>query len=256
MRKIINILFTLSLVTGLVALMAFAENRFYRKSLKEWSIDIKVAGPDTLIGTNEIEAMIVEEFNELNGKTLSNIDYEKITSIVSGMPYVERCDINLAFQGSMRVTAIQRTPVVRVMTTAGSFYLDNEARYIPATPGRAAYLPVISTDAEIAIPGQINAGEPADLHAAGLQHAFNIITEVNKDALLAQLIDQVHLESGGEYIMITKVPGPVIRLGPPENIKEKLWHLRWFALKVLPVAGWSNYKEINLKYHMQVICSK
>jgi cell division protein FtsQ len=44
--------------------------------------------------------------------------------------------------------------------------------------------------------------------------------------------------------------------GSIENYEEKFRNLEAFYKKGLPVSGWNLYKEINLKYKNQIVCTK
>ena len=79
---------------------------------------------------------------------------------------------------------------------------------------------------------------------------------INDHPFWKSQIEQVYVNNKGEYELIPRVGGHLIKLGSHSGYQKKLRNLKAFYLKGLNNVGWNQYLEINLKYDNQIICTK
>ena len=74
--------------------------------------------------------------------------------------------------------------------------------------------------------------------------------------MLKAQINQIYVNSKGEYDLIPELGDHVVQFGTIENAQNKLCNLGAFYRKTLTSNDWDNYKIINLTYKDQIVCTK
>jgi len=79
---------------------------------------------------------------------------------------------------------------------------------------------------------------------------------IYNDELWRAQIAQVYVDNPNNIELIPRVGPHTIILGSADNFEHKLAKLRIFYQTALPEEGWNKYKQINLKYSNQIVCTK
>ena len=87
------------------------------------------------------------------------------------------------------------------------------------------------------------------------EEIFSLINTIKLSEFWSAQITQVHFEDN-DVILIPRVGNHKIKVGDLRGIYEKLDKLYHFYKVVIPTKGWEFYKEINLKYNNQIVCTK
>lgn len=255
MGKFIKIATTIIVLGGLVFLLGFAETRYHGSALGTVAIEVNVPGADTLILNSEIRELILKEFDSLEGKPVSSINIEEIEKTVGRVAWLNRVDAAITVNGNLRLTAGQCLPVMRVMNgKSQSFYVDETGFILPVRNSFPVYVPLVSPAKSWNIDLK-SAKRLDELDIPELEEAFELVMAMRQVGFTRELVDQIHVDKEGEFILVPKVPGPVILLGDTSRLKEKFGNLYHVFKTILPARGWDHYKTINLKYERQVICS-
>jgi len=258
MKKILKISLSIFLIGGLVLLLVFSEKEFYQRPCKRMVVQVEVPGADTLIYPEELDRLILNKFDTLIGKSLNSINLEELKHLLTENYFIHKSDVSITVNGTLRIYAVQRKPVLRIFSADySSWYIDDAGMLFPVKGSSPAYVPVLSTEQglpgkDIIIPGQ----SISTLGIPVLDIALSLGIYLSKDQFLSSLIDQIIISKEGEFELIPKVAGSVIELGKGEDLDEKFENLFWIYKKVLPVKGWEYYEKIDLKYENHVVCSK
>ncbi|MBK9635110.1 MAG: hypothetical protein IPO64_11555 [Bacteroidetes bacterium] len=79
---------------------------------------------------------------------------------------------------------------------------------------------------------------------------------IAEDQFLAALFGQMMVKDNGEILLIPRIGDFAIELGDETELTEKFKNLKIFIGEGLKNVGWEKYKNINVKYKGQVICTK
>lgn len=79
---------------------------------------------------------------------------------------------------------------------------------------------------------------------------------VEDDDFWKAQIQQIHVKSDGDVILIPLVGDQLIELGSFDNYEKKLRNTRAFYEQVLSKNNWDKYKTVNVKYDNQVIAKR
>lgn len=150
----------------------------------------------------------------------------------------------------LRIDIEQRDPIIRVKSATAvkagkghsmiDFYIDRDGAMMPAQFGTAIQLPVVT--------GFVKASQIAQLHD------FAIF--LKDDDFWSAEVTQIYIRENGDAELIPRIGDHTILLGPFDDFKVKLDHVRTFYEKVMPRKGWNFYKTINVKFNGQIVGEK
>ena len=88
------------------------------------------------------------------------------------------------------------------------------------------------------------------------QELFFLTKLINQNSLLEAQINQIYVNSKGEYDLIPELGNHLVQLGTLNDIQNKLQNLEGYYRKNLKSSDWDKYKIINLTYKDQIVCTK
>ena len=175
------------------------------------------------------------------GKDLSTISTAAIENKLEENRLIKRVECYKTINGIVRIKVYQRIPILRVFSTKGSYYVDNEGKKMPVPSNFSAYVPVAS-------------GFIEEEYATSRLYEFALFLQ--QDKFWNSQIKQIYVTSNGNVELTPVVGNHQIILGKIENYKENLEKLRLFYEKGLSKVGWNKYSVINLKFKNQVVCTR
>ncbi|GHT12669.1 cell division protein FtsQ [Bacteroidia bacterium] len=207
--------------------------------------DIQLVVVDTLerhyINGNEIINALKNSNLSPVGKEISLINTGAIEDKLEENRLIKRAECYKAVNGTVWIRIYQRIPVLRVFSTKGNYYVDNEGERMPIPRNFAAYVPVAS-------------GYIENEYAQTQLYEFALFLQ--KDKFWNSQIEQIYIAPNGDVELTPTVGNHQIILGKIADHRENLNKLRLFYEKGLDRIGWNRYSVINLKYKNQVVCTK
>ncbi len=146
-----------------------------------------------------------------------------------------------SYRGILGVRIKHREPVVRIMSSAGSYYLDDTGEQIPVSTNYAANVLVAS-------------GYFSEEFA--VEQVLPFVLSLNDDLFWKAQIEQIYVEQNGNVMLTTLVGNHIVELGTFDNFREKLRNMKAFYEQVMVHNKWDKYHFISLKYKNQVIAKK
>lgn len=233
----------------LVACMAYLAFVFLKVSRTETVM--KCEGIRTLVSDSakagfitpaEVERILQQNGLYPVGREMSRISGAEITKALERNHFVSRASVYKTPANRMvNIIISQRTPLLRVMTDAGNFYVDENGKRMNA--GRyAADVPVVTGNADL----RYVRGKLVELGC-----------ELRDNDFWNAQIQQICVLPDGEVDLIPRIGSQVIHFGDPTRQPAvKLRNLKAFYEKVMPEVGWNKYTQINLEHTNQIICKK
>jgi cell division protein FtsQ len=91
-----------------------------------------------------------------------------------------------------------------------------------------------------------------------LRQLVELALFLRDDDFLDALVEQIYINTKGEFVLAPKVGDQVIYLGryKEQTTQERLRRLKTFYREGLPYEGWRKYKSFDLRFSDQVIARK
>lgn len=250
-KNIINILSSLLWVTiacCAVFLLVSASVTKSRSLCDGVNISINGSGDNFFIDKKDIEGLINKHVNgNPKGKAIGSFDLKKLESSISHDSWIKKADVYFDNHNILQVKVEERDPVARVFSTNGnSFYLDSSLEVLPTTTKFSARVPVFTGFAGID-------KKLSNRDSSVLRSIKKMSNSIAADEFLMAMIDQVDLNSAGDFVLIPKLGDQSIIFGDTSRIDEKFKKLKLFYKNIITKAGWDRYSQINLMYANQVV---
>jgi cell division protein FtsQ len=215
-----------------------------------------------LLSEKELTREIDLTGGKVINKKVNEINISKIERKIRNLHAVKKAEIYINIDGELIAEIVPRIPIVRVCNKKNQqYYIDKEGFLMPVVEGHAVRLLVAN--------GNISHRPKFDtiFNIYDKKHDKRIDIKTLRDIhLLAGFIrsndfwdaqiQQIYINNDDEIEMSTLVGNQIVILGTIDNFEEKFRNLEAFYKKGLPTVGWGTYKEINLKYKNQVVCTK
>ena len=232
-------------IIAILGYLVFAISAFSYKSDKQTCKGVEVVIRDSaqLRFITKKEIILCLEQKELNpiGKNMQSVQTEQIERLLKSQPRIKNAESYKTPSGVVYIEITQREPILRVMNSGRSYYVDREGEIMPISSNFTAYVPIVT--------GAVN-----EEFAKGPLYDFALYLRRN-DFWNAQ-IEQIHVDYSEEIELIPRVGNQIILLGKLDNYEYKLNKLFSLYKNGFKQTGWNCYRQINLKYDNQVVCTK
>jgi len=168
-------------------------------------------------------------------------EIEKIPAILSADVYKIIVNEKGVYKGVLVVKVKHREPVMHVISSNGSYYLDKYGVRIPVSSSYSTNVLVAS--------GSIS-------EKFAVEKLLPFIQYVEDNDFWNAQIEQVFVEQDGDVLLSPLVGGHIIELGDIDNYREKLHVMREFYKQVLAKNNWNKYERVSLKYNNQVVAKR
>lgn len=261
-RKYLKYSVWLILVAGLFLLTGFINDSLSDEKCREIVIDIRDAESYGFIDETEITEILNRKFNTPISQKIRDIDTWSIEKLLNEHQAVENADVYISIDGKLTVYLVQRKVLIRLFTDNGSFYIDSKGKVMPVSSKFTAHVPVaggeISFDYKSLLENTNRRPEDVDSSAIPDLYAdiYKLSLFIDSNPFWKAQIEQLYVNKESEFELIPRVGNHTIVLGDVYDLDSKFDKLMLFYKKGLSKTGWNEYKEINLKYKDQVVCTK
>ena len=238
MNKGITFLANLILIVILIGLTSVTNDR---QSVQENRLkEIKIIKSNNNF-VNRSQLLDFLEFNNIQLDLLISDSYSnyKLEKLVESHPAIKNVEVFSNQKGEIKIRVQQKKAIARVKSSTNDYFLDEY--------GLEMLKPDNCTQQLIVFTGDISNNDHKEI--------FSLINTINLSEFWSAQITQVHFEDD-DVILIPRVGNHKIKVGNLRNIYEKLDKLYHFYKVIIPTKGWEFYKEINLKYNNQIVCTK
>ncbi len=264
-KKIIRISIGVFLVTGIVALFSFAQNRESEMLCSKINILISrdPLSENFLVEEDDIRQLIATQIGQVENSPIKNIDINNLERILYQNPWVLNANVYLDIDGVVNVEIEQRKPILRIINYLGeNFYMDSNGKSMPWSPKFTPRLLVVTgnikeqfRESDQASANELMNNDTLKTHQA-LADFYTLATFILADNFWSAQIEQIYINVNGEIELVPKVGDQKILLGDTKDLAEKFFKLKIFYKEGLNYTGWKTYDTINLEYKNQVVCTK
>jgi cell division protein FtsQ len=244
--------------------LGFVQKEQSQRKASKLDITVSSADANYFVTQDDIKSMLSEMGDSIVHQPLSSIDVPKLERMISNNPSTENAEVFVSVNGEVRITAVQRKPVVRVFTLDGeSYYIDREGKLMPWSSNYTADV-VVASGFITESYGNWYRYSVKDIEAMAPLRDFSVLDDIyriadyiNKDPYRKALIGQIYVNASKEYELVSNVGTFRILFGDSKNLEEKFSKLTVFCREGLRNTGaWNDYSTINLKYKNQIVCTK
>lgn len=242
--KLIGFLFLIIFVIGTLAFTSI-ESRNIMCSDIEVVFDKNEA---INIDKERLVKLVKATDSKIFNKTLDEINSEVFEGEIEKIPAILKADVYKlmvnekgAYKGVLVVKVKHREPIMRVITSNGSYYLDKFGARIPVSSSYTTNVLVAS-------------GSVSEKFA--VEKLLPFVLYVKDDDFWNAQIEQIYVEEDGDVLLTPLVGGHIIELGEVDNYREKLHVMSEFYKQVLAKNNWDKYAKISLKYNNQVVAKR
>ncbi len=246
-RKLLKLTGLLFLIIFIIGTLAFTS--IESRNIMCSEIEVVVDEDESIkIDKERLVGLVKATDRKVFSKTLDEInaevfetEIEKIPAILSADVYKLMVNEKGSYKGVLVVKVKHREPVLRVINSSGSYYLDKFGKRIPVSSSYSANVLVAS--------GSISEN-------FAVEKLLPFVMHVNGNDFWRAQITQIYVEQDQDVLLIPMVGGHVIELGETDNYKYKLHVMREFYKQVLAQNNWDKYEKISLKYNNQVVAKR
>jgi len=239
--KIKNIIKWVVVLAYFPVILAFVGRDKNAVVCSEVNVEIADSLVANFVSSEQIRRIILNKYPKLLGDNIEEINCEEIEGFVNKHEAIKSCEVYFNVSGNLNVVIGQREPLLRVFSGFDSYYLDADGKKMPLFKNHAAHVLVLS--------GHVNKLD-------SLNEVIDFARYIKKDNFWDAQIEQIYVESNGEFTLAPRVGDQVITFGKLDNYKLKMRNLYALYTSGLHPREWNNYKEINLKFEGQIICTK
>ncbi len=172
---------------------------------------------------------------------LDDVNLMEIEGILENNNYVEEVEVFIDGRNVLRVRLRQKNPIVRVISGQGSYYLDSKGEQLQLSPVATVRVPIVT--------GNVRDYDANYRKTPGHQfnEIFKLAKKVDRDEFLEALVEQIHVEANGSFLLIPKLGKEKIMLGSAEDLDDKVYKLKQFYKEGLTREGWGKYAYLDLQ---------
>ncbi|RZK09702.1 MAG: cell division protein FtsQ [Flavobacterium sp.] len=229
----------LLMLAVIVFLYSFTSKRNEDRKIKKPIVEFLEEG--SLFLTHEtVNKLLIEKNQDPQTIGKVNLDLNKLEKSINEHDMVEKSEVFVSIDGVLKAVVKQKTPIARMFDADGSFYIDFEGNRMPLSEINTARVPLVS--------GEVKEANSKDLS--------ELLKLVYNDDFLKKNIIGIQVLHGGSLKMANRNFNYVIDFGKIKNVEKKFNNYKAFFQKAVQDSSISKYKEINLKFTQQVVCTK
>lgn len=204
-------------------------------------IEIAADSKDAYFDEAEIRKLIDDAGLSPIEKNLSEINTAEIEKLLEETKSIKKAECFKAVDGTVKIRVYQRTPIMRVMSNTGDFYLDNGGELMPVPRNYAAHVPLAS-------------GHIDEEYARNELYQLALLLQQHKE--WNENIEQIYIHKNKDIELTPRKGDHRIIIGKPDDFEKNIEKLQLFYKEGLDKIGWNRYSVINLKYKDRVVCTK
>ena len=224
---------------AVVFLFSFSAKRNERRKLTK-SVVVFVAESSPFIRPETVNKLLIENKTDATAFQKDGLDLNKLEKSINENQMIEKSEVFVSIDGVLKAVVKQKTPIARVFSDSASFYIDYQGSKMPLSNEYTARVPIIS--------GEINKENKDDLN--------KLLRFVYDDAFLKKDIIGIQILPSGSLKMRSRNFNYEIEFGKTINVERKFGNYKAFYQKAVLDSSLYRYKNINLKFTQQVVCTK
>ena len=246
----------------LIAIIVFVSTKQKNEVCSGINIQIADTSGIKIIDTNLIMTVIEQGGNKIINRPIADINVAEIENQLNENLFVKHAEVYFKINGELVVKVEPRIPIVRVCNRLNQhFQIDYEGSIMPIS--RKNQVRVIAANGNISHKPKFDTifniyerkyDKRIDIKT--LREIHELARFIHSSAFWDAQVQQIFINDEDEIELSMLVGNQNVLFGNIDNYNEKFRNLEAFYRKAMPVKGWNAYKELNVKYKNQVICTR
>ena len=255
MRKVLNIILLVFTLSALIALAVYCAYDHFHDKMKDVNLNIVRNTEKGFVDYEKTYKMILDICDTANNSQVNMIDVDSVINALNENPWIIRAEADMNLKEYLDVEIEECDPIVRVYAKNGkSVYIDKDGNIYPS---ENQYVPRVMVVSGIGFSiDKLGNVYDETYSKTDLPQTFNLVKEVLNDSYAKNCVRQIHYNKKKNYIFSLNNTNIIVIFGDVNDIGEKLSKMKHFFDKMLGNPELDNYKEINLNYKNQVVCTK
>ncbi|HIZ86080.1 MAG TPA: cell division protein FtsQ [Candidatus Coprenecus stercoravium] len=218
------------------------------------SVRILDSTVNRFVSEEEIKSIISSSAVNPAGKLRSEVRLHDIETLLDNRSAIKKSDVSLSKDGILDIRITQRRPLLRIQTGNGGYYIDDTGYIFPWVSSFTSYVPVVTGHIPVKLKEGYR-GVPGDAGKEWVEQVIALAGWLDRHPVWNAQIQQIYVESNGDIVFYNAIGDQKIIFGAIDNIEYKFAKLRAFYKEIVPEYGWERYKEVNLKFSNQIVCT-
>lgn len=231
--------------------MSFVITKDRDTLVKEVVVHIHDKEKASFVSETDIEKIILKEIPRLKNTNIHEINSQDLEDMIRKHPSLSRADVYKTEGGFLRVDVEQKKPILRLVAKGGNAYIDENGTLMYFSRAYTAHLPVASGHFYLPADFSDTANYPKILN-----DLYQLTLYLQDDPLWSAQFEQIYIDQHKDIILVPRVGNHRIRMGSIDDMEKKFLKLEALYEQIFMEYGWKKYKEINLKYKGQIVCTK
>ncbi len=242
---------------GIMIVLILSLDISTRKSHKKKicsGIEIEIADSSQLgfISNREIKKIIDKEYGRYNGEPLDSLDLKKLENILEEKSSILNCEAFITSNGRLNIRIEERAPVIKLVTNAGSFFIDETGYLFPAKENYDKRLTEIIGHFRIDPNWKGVLTSPKQKY--WLENLLLMIQYMNKDKTWSNAFKSIEADKKGNLVLKPNIGKESFLFGPPDNYEIKFAKIRDYYRYIVKLKGEGHYTSVSVKNSGQIVC--
>lgn len=230
----------LILIFGVVYfLYSFSSYKNQERRVLETRVDF-VGEDNVYITTTEVNNLIHDNLSFKNNLLKDYSVLSDLEDHIDKNDMIESVQVYKTIKSQLITKVHQRKPLGRIYDKGQIYYLDREGKIMPKSKNHSARVPIVT--------GEINETSLVDVN--------QILQKIHSDEFLKKSIVGIKIFPSRSIILTDRNFNFDIVFGKAVDIDKKFNNYKAFVQHAIQDTLINKYKEVNLKFTQQVVCSR
>lgn len=228
------------LFTALIVLVAFSQNRYELREVKEVQTSIDYANGNHFVTHHMVDSLLKKAHPDYPHLGMKRVYTRDMEYLLNKHDFISNANVYLENNGLLHAEIEQEVPVIRIHNGTQQYYISKFGKKVPLSEDFSAKVFLAE--------GNIKPEEFKPL--------VSLVNLINADNLLKNLVVGIRKEKLNSFILLVDDADYILELGKLEDLENKLNNFKVFHEKFITQSAVMPYKKLNLRFTNQIVAIK
>lgn len=229
----------LLVLVSLVMLFRFANASNSQQEIRD--VKVKFVGNENHFLTQEmVNNLLKQNFSNPSVIAREALDLRDWEQKLDINKWIARSEVYVDISGNLHAEVEQKKALARVINNGMSYYISTEGDTMPLSAGFSARVPLVN----------------GVLNEKNQQKFVEVLKKITEDDFMKEMITGIRINPDQTLNLTSRAHDADIEFGHMKEIDRKLTNYKIFMHYAENDTIMQNYKNINLRFTEQVICTK